>query len=197
MRKKKTGIPKNYSYSSSYFKTSSFFITDKSRIFLRVEVNRLNSNGIILILINEMVVKIPLSFFTTCMRKYFCEKSANWENGANNLNFSDMCCIAWLLQDLSVFWFFFCCYFCSSGSGWDRGGHDPPPGPVKICNKKDGCLRRLHRFHVSYPPPPGLWICYCYLTYKTFNQFTICLHKEQYFSLNDTFVFLIKIYPFL
>ena len=28
----------------------------------------------------------------------------------------------------------------------------PPPGPVKIGHKKDGCRRRLHRFHVSRPP---------------------------------------------
>ena len=27
---------------------------------------------------------------------------------------------------------------------------------------KDGCQRRLHRFHVSQPPTcPGRWICYC------------------------------------
>ena len=28
-----------------------------------------------------------------------------------------------------------------------------PPGPVKIGHKKDGRQRRLHRFHVSRPPP--------------------------------------------
>ena len=29
----------------------------------------------------------------------------------------------------------------------------PPPGPVKTSHKKDGHQRRLHRFHVSWPPP--------------------------------------------
>ena len=29
-----------------------------------------------------------------------------------------------------------------------------PPGPVKICNKKDGRQRQQHRFHVSWPPSP-------------------------------------------
>ena len=37
--------------------------------------------------------------------------------------------------------------------GGGRGGHGPPPGPVKIGHKKDGCQRRPHRFHVSRPPP--------------------------------------------
>ena len=37
----------------------------------------------------------------------------------------------------------------------DPGGAEgamAPPGPVKIGHKKDGCQRRLHRFHVSWPP---------------------------------------------
>ena len=43
----------------------------------------------------------------------------------------------------------------SSGSKeGGRGGHAPSPGPVKITHKKDGHQRRLHRFHVSAPPPP-------------------------------------------
>ena len=42
----------------------------------------------------------------------------------------------------------------SSGSR-GRGGH-PPPGSVKISNKKDGHRRRPHRFHVSRPLPPPL-----------------------------------------
>ena len=42
------------------------------------------------------------------------------------------------------------------------GGHVPPPGPIKTSHKKDGHLIRLHRFHVSRPPPPpGCWIRYC------------------------------------
>ena len=36
----------------------------------------------------------------------------------------------------------------------------PPPGPVEISYKKDGCQRRPHRFHVSQPPLPGCWIRY-------------------------------------
>ena len=35
--------------------------------------------------------------------------------------------------------------------GGGRGGYGPP-GPVKIGHKKDGRRRRLHRFHVSWPP---------------------------------------------
>ena len=40
----------------------------------------------------------------------------------------------------------------SSGS---RGveGTMPPPWPCEISHKKDGRLRRPHRFHVSRPPP--------------------------------------------
>ena len=42
-----------------------------------------------------------------------------------------------------------------------RGDHDPPPPrPVKISHKKDGCQRRPHRFHVSQIPIPGHWIRY-------------------------------------
>ena len=47
--------------------------------------------------------------------------------------------------------------------GGGRGGHGPPPGPVKIGHKKYGCRRRPHRFHVSRPPrltqplDPLLW----------------------------------------
>ena len=33
-----------------------------------------------------------------------------------------------------------------------RGGHDPPPSPVKISHKKDGCQIRPQRFHVFRPP---------------------------------------------
>ena len=39
----------------------------------------------------------------------------------------------------------------------DHGGGGegamPPPGPVKINHKKDGCRRRPHICHVSWPPP--------------------------------------------
>ena len=31
----------------------------------------------------------------------------------------------------------------------------PPNSPVKISHKKDGCQRRTHRFHVSWPPNPA------------------------------------------
>ena len=49
----------------------------------------------------------------------------------------------------------------SSGSRGAEGAMAPPPGPVKIGHKKDGRWRRLHRFHVSRPPPlPGRWIRY-------------------------------------
>ena len=41
----------------------------------------------------------------------------------------------------------------SSGSGGGAEGAMAPPGPVKIGHKKDGRLRKLHRFHVSRPPP--------------------------------------------
>ena len=51
-------------------------------------------------------------------------------------------------------------YEPSSGSRGGRGGHAPPPGPVKIGHKKDGRQRRLHRFHVSRHPLPGRWIRY-------------------------------------
>ena len=43
--------------------------------------------------------------------------------------------------------------FAVADPGEGQGGHDPPPGPVKISHKKDGRQRRPHRFHVSYPPP--------------------------------------------
>ena len=44
--------------------------------------------------------------------------------------------------------------YVSSGSGGGRrGGHAPPPGPVKVSHKKDGHRRQPHRFHVSHPPP--------------------------------------------
>ena len=39
----------------------------------------------------------------------------------------------------------------SSGSRGAKGAM-APPGPVKIGHKKDGCQRRPHRFHVSWPP---------------------------------------------
>ena len=43
----------------------------------------------------------------------------------------------------------------ATSSGLRGGGdHPPPPGPVKMSHKKDGCRRRLHRFHVSCPHPP-------------------------------------------
>ena len=38
----------------------------------------------------------------------------------------------------------------------DPGGAEgamAPPSPVEISHKKDGCQRRPHRFHVSWPPP--------------------------------------------
>ena len=38
--------------------------------------------------------------------------------------------------------------------GGGGGGH-APPRPVKISHKKDGCQRRLHRFHVSWSPYPA------------------------------------------
>ena len=38
--------------------------------------------------------------------------------------------------------------------GGARRPWPPPPGPVKISHKKDGCQRQPHRFHVSSPPPP-------------------------------------------
>ena len=44
----------------------------------------------------------------------------------------------------------------SLGSSGSRGAKDampPPPSPVKISHKKDGCQRWPHRFHVSRPPP--------------------------------------------
>ena len=41
----------------------------------------------------------------------------------------------------------------SSGSRGAEGAMPPPPRPVKISHKKDGCQRRPHRFHVSRPPP--------------------------------------------
>ena len=42
----------------------------------------------------------------------------------------------------------------SSGSrGGGAEGAMPPPSPVQISHKKDGCQRRLHRFHVSWAPP--------------------------------------------
>ena len=49
----------------------------------------------------------------------------------------------------------------SSRSRGGRGGHAPPPSPVKISHKKDGHRRRLLRFHVSRPPLPDHWIRYC------------------------------------
>ena len=59
----------------------------------------------------------------------------------------------------------------STGSGGGgRGGHGPP-GPVKISHKKDGCRRRLLKFHVSRPPPPlpDRWIRYCRLCANLHN----------------------------
>ena len=55
---------------------------------------------------------------------------------------------------------------CTNNS-WGTAVADPggqgaiSPGPVKINHKKDGRRRRLHRFHVSWPPPLlGRWIHY-------------------------------------
>ena len=42
-----------------------------------------------------------------------------------------------------------------SGSKGPRGP-SPPPGPVKISNKRDGCLWWLHIFHVFRVPYPLL-----------------------------------------
>ena len=41
----------------------------------------------------------------------------------------------------------------SSGSWGEAEGAMPPPGPVEISHKKDGCQRQPHRFHVSRPSP--------------------------------------------
>ena len=48
------------------------------------------------------------------------------------------------------------CIFITTSAVADPGGARgpwPPPGPVKIGHKKDGCRRWPHRFHVSRPPP--------------------------------------------
>ena len=98
----------------------------------------------------KWLVKIPLSFCSTSMRKRLCEKSANWENGANNGNFSDMFCLR----------IYFRIYLCSE-------------------------FFSVVTF-LTYMATRMKQMCA-----KTFNQFTICLHKDKYFSLNDAFVFLI------
>ena len=40
--------------------------------------------------------------------------------------------------------------------GGGEGAMAPPPGPVKISHKKDGCRIRPHKFHVSRPPSTRL-----------------------------------------
>ena len=45
-----------------------------------------------------------------------------------------------------------------------RGGH-ALPHPVRTSHEKDGHQKWLHRFHVSRPPPPRLWIRYCMMTF--------------------------------
>ena len=67
------------------------------------------------------------------------------------------------------------------GGRGGRDGHAPLPGPVKISHKKDGCLRRPHRFHVSRPPPyPATGsatvtkatapLCLLGISFQNFNQ---------------------------
>ena len=45
------------------------------------------------------------------------------------------------------------CKNISSRGSRGRGAMLPPPSPVKISHKKDGCRRQPHGFHVSRPLP--------------------------------------------
>ena len=66
-----------------------------------------------------------------------------------------------------------------------------PPGSVKISHKKDDHRRRPHRFHVSWSPLPGRWICYClknqnFLDFiQFFGKFGTIVSWRSFFSILD------------
>ena len=79
----------------------------------------------------------------------------------------------------------------------DPGGAEgamAPPGPVKIGHKKDGRRRRLHRFHVSRPPPlPGRWIRYWEnipkVNVSAIQVATVSIKEGNDFSISGRFYF--------
>ena len=70
--------------------------------------------------------------------------------------------------------------------GGCRGGHAPPPSPVKTSHKKDGRQRRPHRFQVSWPPP-----------YPAAGSSTAVVYNETCTKDSPSYTTDINVLPFL